>query len=337
VYSSRLFKLAFSVLVAVVSFVVVVAVVEGMHWIRVRNGGALQGAAIRFDPLLGWAPDEGRFIHGHGEVRINTAGFRSSELVPDRPTIAMLGDSIAYGLGHANRDTPSSYLERLVGPRGFQVQNLSAPGYGTDQSYLRLRERIDELPGLEWVILVVCADNDLWNLTTNEGEGKRKPLFVWIDNDIELTGVPISPNDPRNHLDSSPLGWWAWTVFHLGPSGSEWLPRWIGDRSIGDVEARRVAVRLIEKMAHLTTSRGAAFSAVIVPHGYEMYHDPEWTEVWRAILTEADVEWTDFRRHVLDLGLGDGEVYMDGLHLTERGCELLAQFLFDHAPGVIRE
>ena len=145
VYSSRLFKLAFSVLVAVASFVVVVAVVEGLHWIKVRHGGSLQGAAIRFDPLLGWAPDEGRFIHGHGEVRINTAGFRSSELVPDRPTIAMLGDSIAYGLGHANRDTPSSYLERLVGPRGFQVQNLSAPGYGTDQSYLRLRERIDEL------------------------------------------------------------------------------------------------------------------------------------------------------------------------------------------------
>jgi hypothetical protein len=91
-------------------------------------------------------------------------------------------------------------------------------------------------------------------------------------------------------------------------------------------------------MAHLSSSRGAAFSAVIVPHALELDNDPEWTRVWRGILTEADVEWFDFRQHLVERGLTEG-VFMewDGLHLTERGCDLLAHYIYENAPASVRE
>ncbi len=337
IFSSKLFKLLFSLLVAVFSFVFVIAVIEGVHWFRIRNGGILDGAAIRFDPVLGWAPIAGHFTHGHGEVRINSSGFRSSEVMAGVPTIALLGDSVAFGLGHSNGDTPSGWMETMVKPRGIQVQNLAAPGYGTDQSYIRLQQSLDLLPELRWVILVVCSDNDLWNINCNRGEGKRKPLFVPDGDGIALTGVPIRANDARNHLDSSPLGSWAWNVFHMGPQGSEWLPNWIGDRCIAEEESRLVAVRLLERMESLVESRGARFSTVVVPHAFEMYHDPELTQVWEAIIAEAGVEYFDFRTNLLNLRMTEQQTYMDGLHLTETGCRLLAEFLVQQAPGMPEE
>ena len=337
VFSHWIFKLLFSVVVAVVSLIVVIAVVEGRHWFRIRHGGILEGAAIRFDPLLGWAPIAGHFTAGHGEVRINSSGFRSSEIVPDTPTIVLLGDSVAFGLGHSNKDTPSGWLEALVKPRGIQVQNFSAPGYGPGQNYLRLRQNIDRLPGPRWVVLVVCSDNDLWNMTCNRGEGKRKPLFVVDGDDIDLTGVPVRANDLRNHLDSSPLGPWAWNIFHMGPSGSEWLPNWIGDRCIGDDEAKVVAAQVLRRMDEFVESRGDRFSTVIVPHGFEMYHYPEWTRVWEAIIAEAGVEYFDFRTFLLDRWMTEDQIYRDGLHLTELGCRLLAEYLIEQAPAMPEE
>jgi lysophospholipase L1-like esterase len=60
-------------------------------------------------------------------VTTNSLGFRGPELDPNKPTIAVLGDSITFGYGLKDRETLSTRLnERLP---DYNVLNTAAPAY----------------------------------------------------------------------------------------------------------------------------------------------------------------------------------------------------------------
>ncbi len=312
--------------------ILVIALVEGVHWIRLKNWGPHPGAAgIQFDSGLGWAPIPDYFTPDHGGIRFNTAGFRSPEIRPNVPTIAMIGDSVVFGIGLANDRTPSAALGALVAPFGVQVQNLGVAGYGPDQTLLRLQHEIDRLPDLRWVIFVVCSDNDLGNCRCNFAEGKKKPLFEMNGNSLSLTSVPIAPNCARNHLETSPLGPWIWKIHDLAP-GSGWLPRAIGDRCLDDEEVEAVADAVVARLRDLTVSRGVRFSAIVIPHRDEIYGPPEKAEWWEETLRRRGIEAFDFRTHLVDRGLTIDEVYGDPVHMNENGSRVLGGFLFSRSP-----
>jgi hypothetical protein len=312
-----------------------VVVIEGTHWVRLRNWGPHPGAAgIQFDRHLGWAPVPDYFTPDHGGIQFNRNGYRSAEMVEDMPTIALIGDSVVFGIGLAGDETPSAYLAELAAPHGLQVQNLGVAGFGLDQTYLRLGQEIDGLPDLRWVVLVVCSDNDRENCRCNHAEGKRKPLFVIDGRGIRSTSVPIDANCARNHLETSPLGPWAWRLFGLWPV-NDWLPRMIGDRCLEDDPLDIVVERLIRATANLATSKGARFSAVVIPHRQEYGGEPGLGEWWRQMLVRQGVELLDFWSHAQELGLPVDEIYGDPVHLTPEGSRELAAFLAAHAewPG----
>jgi len=96
------------------------------------------------DMYLGWELRPGVLDH-------NSAGMRGREITPQkRPgvwRIAMLGDSVTYGLGvDADQAFPSLLESQLnaVGSGAVEVLNCGVPGYNSFQEYTLLQRRVLE-------------------------------------------------------------------------------------------------------------------------------------------------------------------------------------------------
>jgi len=99
----------------------------------------------RPDPVLGWDYAPGRTAYGAPAGRrvayaLDPAGFRVARgdrpVDPSRPTILFAGESFMLGQGLDWAQTIPAQVEAAT---GLQSANLGVEGYGTDQSYLRLR------------------------------------------------------------------------------------------------------------------------------------------------------------------------------------------------------
>ncbi|MCG8591463.1 MAG: hypothetical protein MJE66_19380 [Proteobacteria bacterium] len=143
-----------------------------------RHPGTEGYAAYRArrDPVLGWpAPDQ----VGRGEM--DAAGSRSVPAFPDpeRPNcVALYGDSFTWGDEVGPEDAYGNVLaERL----GCRVANYGVPGYGSDQAFLRYRDRVGD--GAPVVVLGHFSENVIRNVNQYRGFISRgdfglKPRFV---------------------------------------------------------------------------------------------------------------------------------------------------------------
>jgi hypothetical protein len=95
-----------------------------------------------------------------------------------------------------------------------------------------------------------------------------------------------------------------------------------------------VAVRLLEAMGDLVESRDARFSAVIISHAHELDHEPEWTSRWESYVAEAEIEYLDFRSWLIERRPVAEHVYGDGVHLTDAGSRMFAEFLYDEVASL---
>jgi len=103
---------------------------------------------VRVDPRLGWSHVPGRTTWLElGGRRISYAidadGDRAASpehrADPDKPTILVAGESIAFGYGLPYEETFTSLLEREL---GIQTVNLAVVGYGNDQAHLRVLDAL---------------------------------------------------------------------------------------------------------------------------------------------------------------------------------------------------
>jgi hypothetical protein len=114
----------------------------------------------RYSEAYGWEPRPRALASVEGQrTSINGRGLRGTEhplaRTSLRTRVLMVGDSIAFGYGVADEQTFAALLEA----RGYEVVNLAVPGYGTDQSLLRLaREGMAYSPDV--VLLHFCLNND---------------------------------------------------------------------------------------------------------------------------------------------------------------------------------
>ena len=86
-------------------------------------------------------------------VTTNSLGFRSQELDPEKPLIAVLGDSIAFGYGVDNNETIPALLQRLL-PR-YNVLNAGVPGYNLVQQRTTYREKLQKLHPASLFLMVM--------------------------------------------------------------------------------------------------------------------------------------------------------------------------------------
>jgi len=120
------------------------------------------------DIYLGWELRPGVLDH-------NSAGFRGREIEPDKPPgawrIAVLGDSVTYGLHVAADAAYPSVLESLLDEAGagpVEVLNCGVPGYNTFQEYTLLKTQ------------VLAYEPDLVVLTFTPDDVETSPVIINI-------------------------------------------------------------------------------------------------------------------------------------------------------------
>ncbi|MEY2427950.1 MAG: hypothetical protein QOJ40_835, partial [Verrucomicrobiota bacterium] len=156
----------------------------------------------RYDKRIGWVPtsDDPRF----GQVRIanNPARFsESGDPNRERPGIIFLGDSFVWGYGVEASERFSEKLQ-IKHPE-WNVYNLGACGYGTDQEYLLLQQHFKGChPRL--VFLLFCSENDDEDNSSNLRGPYFKPYYRTDVKSVELHGVPV-PHTEESFCSAYPL------------------------------------------------------------------------------------------------------------------------------------
>ena len=110
-------------------------------------------------------------------------GFRSEEIHPGKPTLALLGDSIAFGYGVENDQTLSARLDALLEEK-LNIVNAAAPGYGLSQEAAMYKDNVNVLH--PETLILVFHWNDLTETEPNV-----------LDDDGNLHPPGWTPDQPR--------------------------------------------------------------------------------------------------------------------------------------------
>lgn len=163
-----------------------------------------------YDDLLGWAhqPNQhGRFVHQdfNIDVKINSDGLRDDGYDlkrNEKKRMLVLGDSFGWGFGVEHDQRFSEVLEKKHAD--WEIINASVSGYGTDQEYLYLKERV--LKYKPDVVLLLFFVNDFHNNVENEEYWYFKPFFDPSEQGLHLRNVPVPKASVRQKLDRFFLG-----------------------------------------------------------------------------------------------------------------------------------
>ncbi|MBR9989522.1 MAG: hypothetical protein KFH98_07190, partial [Gemmatimonadetes bacterium] len=148
---------------------------------------------------------------------VNAQGLRNGPLAPEPPPgverVTVLGDSFIFGAPLQQEHTIPARLQALAGSN-VEVVNVAAPGYGTGQQYLLMKEL--QTNGFDMGSKVVLAffSNDLQdNLGLHYATLTRnsvQPAFH-VDTAGRLQQTPIDA--PRALVHTSANGWLARSLF----------------------------------------------------------------------------------------------------------------------------
>lgn len=134
------------------------------------------------------------------EIKINKFGFRDYEMSQNKPEntkrILALGDSFTFGMGIRQENIFTEKLEKILSEKdsenNYEVVNMGAIGYTTDQELLILKEKGLELQP-DAVILNFFVGNDVtefrrheWVLDDNEELLKVLDTKHYVDDEHRL-------------------------------------------------------------------------------------------------------------------------------------------------------
>ncbi len=147
--------------------------VAGEAYFRIKFGDAIDAAETswyEFDERRGWRLKPGEYAsfsfgsHRAVEVSINDWGLRDRALTADVPAgkerISIIGDSFVFSeaLNAPNRFTDK--LQNLAGP-GYEIVNISVPGYGTGQQIRMLEDLVSRGFQVGSKVILVFFTNDI--------------------------------------------------------------------------------------------------------------------------------------------------------------------------------
>jgi lysophospholipase L1-like esterase len=152
----------------------------------------------QYDARYGWAhiPGISGTFQSYGidsSVTINAKGFRGPEVEyardPQRQRILVLGDSYVWGYGVNQEEI---FTEQLKQARpDVEVVSLGVSGYSTDQELLLYRDEGHKYKA-DLVMIVVCDNDPLGNILTEQYVIYGKPVFQLKDQGLLLSNQPVA-------------------------------------------------------------------------------------------------------------------------------------------------
>lgn len=153
-----------------------------------------RNSLYQFDERLGWFPKKNEEVKFEGTNAINVThnefGFRDKQHGPkSKDRIVFIGDSFTWGYDVEEGERFTNLLQEQI--NDWDLLNLGVSGYGTDQSFILLKDCFDQYQP-DIVFLTFCNMNDrIENSSRVIYGGYYKPHFLVQENKIQLEGLPV--------------------------------------------------------------------------------------------------------------------------------------------------
>ena len=223
-----------NLLLSFITIVILLLVLEGASRI-------LTTSLYIYDETLGYTlrPD---IVHKHKSdefnvrYRINKLSYRGTPYSKIKPPgifrIVLIGDSHGFGWGiNDDKNIFATILDQSLA--GVELINLSVPGFGTDQEFLRLKkEGLDYQPDL---VILQITENDFTEIMRPLMYEKPKPFFILQNGELILKNIPVKKDcgtSAQYYLD----------CLHI--PFNDWLKRNSTAYSVIDRRYRKLMLRL---------------------------------------------------------------------------------------------
>jgi len=216
------------------------------------------------------------------------------------PEVLVLGDSFAFGQGVQDDET---FAWRLGEEhwKDYRVRNCAVSGWGTAHAYLRLEEILANAETPPKLVLYTLIEGDLYRNYIRKEWLEHVSVFHVDDPEADTRGY-----HPHFEIEGGTL------VFKGLASRATALP------ASEELAKKEIALTsaLIEGMARMAESRGAAFATVVLPAGNGARLPAEVPEALRRAGCE-----------LLDLSDRKAEVYKRDRHPTPKHHAQLAAWI----------
>jgi lysophospholipase L1-like esterase len=187
--------------------------------------------------------------------RVNSLGYRGPEVPPkgDRYRIAVVGDSITWGIGLDEDQRFSNVLQRSLGT-AYEVLNLGIPGHNMPEHLQTLGYALSLSPDF---VLLQLYTNDFETPTMERP--RAKPLLPWRSVDLWLRRSSV--------LYTMASAQWPRVQEKIGVTESyvQYMKRHLGDSQSPD---SRESFGMLHEFIHRARAAG-------VPVGTVMFPNPE--------------------------------------------------------------
>lgn len=261
------------------------------------------------DPALVYVLKPGYHIEKDGRsIRINPQGIRDDRDETDGPRkVALLGDSVPFGIALSQEQTPAAALQRLAGD-GRRILNFGTPGYGAEEiaRYLQVKYPVYK-PGKLYYILNL---NDF---------SKRNTIYEGGDNGLYRTYEKPGLKLPfffrkavYRHIKEGQMSTVRWYRWMYEGNKNELLP-------------------VIKRMADFVNREGSEFTVVLFPPAVA-YEDGRFAlqDVFDEIRGELQAHGIPVIAPVDEFGQDVHGLQDHTDHLTAKGSEMLAEVIWNN-------
>lgn len=246
------------------------------------------------DPKLAFrlAPNFDDVVKNRSEyrVRTNSLGFRSDEpRVEGARTIAVFGDSFAFGQGVQDDETFSAVLQRRLGQQAFEIVNTGVCAYSPAQEYRTYEELNARMP-LD-TIVIQLFENDIIDQDALPVQGVYGGSLYNVPpkTSVQVAGLWVVRNSEfASHL----LYLWKYNAWRQ--SG---LPEYLSaDYAVVKASQIESTKALLQRWIRKATARNQRVIVLWVPRREQVesglsYQFAKWGREGKTIDLDADHRW----------------------------------------------
>jgi len=218
-----------------------------------------------YSPELGWQLKPNLRTPG---VNSNSKGLRGTrEYLLEPPTgvrrVLCIGDSFMFGENLSDEQTLPVQLEAVLNREGrWEVLNLAAHGYGTDQQWLRLQHL-----GFQYhadLVVVGFFEDDL-SRNTLSFRDYAKPYFELAGQRLTLRNTPVpTPEELLSHPPEWPsCVWRSWCALQVITQHFARVSPW--GPALEHTRVGKVTLAILDTMLQESQSHGLRLVLMIIP------------------------------------------------------------------------